>query len=215
MNKTRFARIDTWVFDLDNTLYPPQFRLFDQIERRMNAWIATHLDLGLQQASRLRARYWDQYGTTVAGLMRHHAIDPAAFLADVHRIDFSALPKDDVLTQHIRALRGRKIVFTNATAAYAENVLHARGMTGIFDAVYGVEQAGFCPKPLRAAYDSVFQSDGLNPATAAMFEDDARNLAVPHALGMECILIAAKPVRARHIHHHHNDLTKFLGLLHG
>lgn len=210
MIKSRFSRVTTWVFDLDNTLYPPHCRLFDQISPRITDWIARRLAIGHTQADRLRQQYWDSYGTTLAGLMHHHAVDPAPYLAHVHDIDFSVLPPDPVLGTHLRALSGRKIVYTNASAPYARNVLAARGLTGIFDAVYGVEHARFRPKPERAAFSAVFDQDGLDPARAAMFEDDARNLAVPHAMGMECVHIAPKPLRAKHIHHHHTDLAEFL-----
>jgi len=215
MIKPRFSRITTWVFDLDNTLYPPQHRLFDQISPRITDWIMRTLDIGQAQANRLRQNYWDSYGTTLAGLMRHHVVDPHAYLAHVHDIDFTVLPPDPALAAHLRALDGRKIVYTNASAPYAKAVLHARGLSGIFDAVYGVEHADFLPKPQRAAYERIFAQDGLIPAHAAMFEDDARNLAVPHQLGMECVYIAPKPLRARHIHHHHSDLTAFLAQLLG
>jgi putative hydrolase of the HAD superfamily len=215
MIKSPFSHVSTWVFDLDNTLYPPRYRLFDQIAPRITDWVARTLQVGHTQADRLRQQYWDSYGTTLAGLMQHHAVDPAAYLAHVHDIDFSVLPPDPALGAHLRALKGRKIVFTNATAPYARNVLAARGLTGIFDAVYGVEHAGFRPKPERAAFAAVFDQDGLDPARAAMFEDDARNLAVPHAMGMTCVHIAPKRLRAKHIHHHHTDLAAFFGgLLH-
>lgn len=213
MIKQSFSHVSAWVFDLDNTLYPPQYRLFDQIEVRMTQWIQSALGLGRAEADRLRQNYWDSYGTTLAGLMAQHNVDPRAYLSAVHDIDFTVLPPDPTLAAHVRALPGRKIVFTNADAAYAEKVLDARGLSGIFDAVYGVEEAGFCPKPQRAAFDAVFTADGLTPAVAAMFEDDPRNLAVPHAMGMRCVHIAPKAVKARHIHHHHSDLTEFLGKL--
>lgn len=213
MLQSDFSRITTWVFDLDNTLYPPQYRLFDQIEVRINTWVSQALNVGQTEASRLRQHYWDTYGTMLAGLMAEHKIDPAPYLRHVHDIDFSMLPPDPLLAAHLRALRGRKIVFTNATAPYAKQVLTARGLVGVFDAVYGVEEAGFRPKPERAAFETVFARDGLDPSTAAMFEDDPRNLAVPHAMGMECVHIAPKRVRARHIKHHHTDLRQFLGQL--
>ncbi len=211
--KQHFAHVTTWVFDLDNTLYPPRYRLFDQIEVRMTAWVMRALNIGKAEANRLRQHYWDTYGTTLAGLMREHNIDPTPYLTDVHDIDFSVLPRDPVLAGHLHALAGRKIVYTNACAPYAEKVLAARGLGGIFDKVYGVEHAGFRPKPERAAFESIFAQDGLDPTRAAMFEDDARNLAAPHQMGMACVYISPKPLKARHIHHHHEDLTAFLGQL--
>lgn len=213
MVKQHFDHVTTWVFDLDNTLYPPQYRLFDQIEVRMTAWVMQALGVGKTEADRLRQHYWDSYGTTLAGLMREHDIDPAPYLTDVHDIDFSGLPRDPALADAIRALPGRRIVYTNACEPYAHRVLAARGLTGLFDAVYGVEHAGFRPKPERAAFETIFAADGLNPATAAMFEDDPRNLAAPHEMGMKTVHVAPKPLKARHIHHHTDDLAGFLSRL--
>jgi len=165
------------------------------------------------QANRLRAQYWAEYGTTLAGLMRVHDLDPLPYLADVHDIDFSVLAPDAELRARLQDLPGRRIVYTNATATYAERVLAARGLSGLFDAVYGVEEAGFLPKPEAAAFDRVFARDGLDPACAAMFEDDPRNLAAPHALGMRTVHVAPERMAAPHIHHHTDDLTGFLAQL--
>ena len=208
-----FAHVRTWVFDLDNTLYPPRMRLFDQIEVKMTDWVMRNLALGRTEADRLRASYWRQHGTTLAGLMAEHAIDPWDFLTHVHDLDFSAVTPEPALTSAIAALPGRRIVYTNADTIYAERVLAARGLTGLFAAVYGVEHAGFRPKPERAAFDAVFAADGLDPMSAAMFEDDPRNLAVPHALGMRTVLVTPDPIATRHIQHHTTDLAVFLSLL--
>ncbi|MDZ4311145.1 MAG: pyrimidine 5'-nucleotidase [Cypionkella sp.] len=213
MVKQQFQHVTTWVFDLDNTLYPPQFRLFDQIEVRMTAWVMNALGVGKSEADRLRQHYWDSYGTTLAGLMREHDIDPAPYLADVHDIDFTLLPADLDLAARIRALPGRRIVYTNACAPYAYRVLEARGLSGLFDAVYGVEHAGFRPKPERAAFETIFSQDGIDPAKAAMFEDDPRNLMAPHQMGMKTVHVAPKALKALHIQHHTDDLTRFLAAL--
>jgi putative hydrolase of the HAD superfamily len=208
-----FHHVTAWVFDLDNTLYPPQHRLFDQIERRMTAWVMRELGVDRAEADRLRQHYWNSYGTTLAGLMQEHDIDPAPYLADVHDIDFSVLPRDPDLAARIASLPGRRIVYTNACEPYARRVLEARGLSGLFDAVYGVEHAGFRPKPERAAFETVFALDGIAPARAAMFEDDPRNLAAPHAMGMRTVHVAPAPHPARHIHHHTDDLAGFLARL--
>ena len=105
------------------------------------------------------------------------------------------------------------VVYTNACAPYAEKVLAARGLSGLFDGIYGVEHAEFHPKPDARAFATVFGRDGLDPATGAMFEDDARNLAVPHALGMRTVHVAPEPEPADHIHHHTEDLAHFLARL--
>ena len=208
--KAAFNHVTTWVFDLDNTLYPPRYRLFDQIEVRMTAWVMDALKIGRTEANRLRQLYWDRYGTTLAGLMREHGVDPGPYLAAVHDIDFSVLPADPALAAAIARLPGRRIIYTNACAPYAEKVLAARGLDGLFDAIYGVEHAGFLPKPERAAFEAVFAADRLNPARAAMFEDDTRNLRAPHQMGMRTVHVAEKPTPARHIHHYTADLAAFL-----
>lgn len=213
MPQQDFAFVDTWVFDLDNTLYPPSMRLFDQIEVKMTDWVMTRLDLSREHADHLRQHYWETYGTTLAGLMEEHGVEPWDYLLDVHDIDFSPLLPDPILAARLAGLPGRRIVFTNGDAVYAQKVLAARGLTGLFDAVYGVEHAGFRPKPEAAAFEAVFTRDGLEPANAAMFEDDPRNLVVPHELGMRTVHVAPERLKAAHIHHHATDLSAFLGLL--
>ena len=210
----QFSHVSDWVFDLDNTLYPPAARLFDQIEVRMTNWVMRELGVDQAEANRLRREYWRDHGTTLAGLMRLHDVDPGPYLHDVHDISFDSLTPDPDLANYIKALPGRCIVYTNGSAPYAEQVLSARGLSGLFDAVYGVEHANFHPKPDRAAFDTVFARDGLSPECAAMFEDDPRNLAVPHALGMRTVHVAPEPLSSTevtdHIHHHTDNLTGFL-----
>jgi putative hydrolase of the HAD superfamily len=213
MIKQSFSHVSTWVFDLDNTLYPPHARLFDQIEVRMTRFVMDALGVARPEADRLRRKYWKQYGTTLAGLMREHDVDPAPYLIDVHEISLDHLEVDHDLVAHIGDLPGRCIVYTNGTGPYAERVLAARGLAGLFDAVYGVEHAGFLPKPERAAFEAVFALDGVATAQAAMFEDDERNLAAPHDMGMRTVHVAPEPLVADHIHHHTDDLTGFLRAL--
>ncbi len=208
-----FRHVSQWVFDLDNTLYPPAARLFDQIEVRMTRWVMRALGLERAEADRLRRQYWARYGTTLAGLMREHGVDPGPYLSEVHEIDLSALAPDPALAARIAALPGRRLVYTNGSAPYARRVLEARGLSGLFDAVYGVEDAGFRPKPERRAFETVFARAGLDPTRAAMFEDDARNLAEPYRMGMRTIHVAPEPAPEPHIDHHTEDLTAFLGRL--
>lgn len=208
-----FAHVRAWVFDLDNTLYPPQARLFDQIEVRMTAWVMRALGVDHATADRLRADYWRRYGTTLAGLMAEHDVDPAPYLTDVHDIDLSVLTPAPDLAAAIAALPGRKVVYTNGSEPYARRVLAARGLSGAFDAVYGVEHANFRPKPGQAAFEAVFALDRLAPAQGAMFEDDPRNLAAPHAMGMRTVLVGPPAAAQDHIHHHTADLAAFLSQL--
>ncbi len=213
MPKQHFEHVETWVFDLDNTLYPPSVRLFDQIEVRMTQYVMTELGVDRQEADRLRNLYWHQHGTTLAGLMREHDLDPLPYLEDVHDINFDALEADVDLAARIRDLPGRKIVYTNGCAPYATRVVEARGLSGLFDAIYGVEHAGFHPKPDRKAFDMVFAQDGLEPTRAAMFEDEARNLAEPHAMGLRTVHVAPERQELDHVHHHTDDLSGFLARL--
>lgn len=213
MLKPVFSHVTTWVFDLDNTLYPPEVRLFDQIEEKMTQYMVRALGISTQEAQFMRADYWARYGTTLSGLMREHDLDPDPFLVDVHDISFAALSPDAELAAHIRALPGRRIVYTNGTAPYAEQVLNGRGLSGLFDAIYGIEHANYLPKPERAAFEMIFAADGLPPDRAAMFEDDHRNLQAPHDMGLRTVHVAPEAHSADHIHHHTDDLTDFLGRL--
>ncbi|MFV1877882.1 pyrimidine 5'-nucleotidase [Nioella sp.] len=213
MPRKDFEHVTTWVFDLDHTLYPPDMALFDQINVKMTAYVMDALGVDRDEADRLRHKYWRDHGTTLAGLMDIHGVDPGPYLHEVHQIDFSVLTPDPDLAARIRALPGRRIIYTNGTAPYAEQVIDARGLSGLFDAIYGVEHAGLRPKPERRAFEAVFTRDGLDPTRAAMFEDDVRNLAAPHQMGLRTVHVAPDPEPADHIHHHTDDLADFLSRL--
>lgn len=204
-----FSHVETWVFDLDNTLYHPSVRLFDQIEERMRQYIVNRLKVTEPEADHLRASYWQRYGTTLAGLMADHQIDPMEFLYDVHDISFADLVPNPDLAKSIRSLPGRKIVYTNGDEAYARRVLDGLALEQEFEAVFGIEHANFAPKPQKPAFDQVFAMAGVSGPSAAMFEDVDRNLEVPHALGMRTILVHGTS-DAPHIHHETDDLTGFL-----
>ncbi|APX17030.1 pyrimidine 5'-nucleotidase [Phaeobacter inhibens] len=208
-----FSHVRHWVFDLDNTLYHPSARLFDQIEVKMTDYVMAALGVDQKMANKLRDDYWREHGTTLAGLMAHHDLDPDPFLLEVHDINFDQLEPDILLAERIRTLPGKRIIYTNGTAPYAEQVLAARGLEGCFDEIYGVEHANYRPKPERQAFDIVFAKAGIDTAKAAMFEDDPRNLQAPHDLGMRTVHVAPEATPGAHIHHHTDDLTRFLGLL--
>ena len=210
MHQPVFAHVEHWVFDLDNTLYPPEAALFDQIEVRMTEWVMREVGVDRTEADRLRRAYWSQYGTTLAGLMVEHGADPDPYLHEVHEISLDHLQPDPELRSQIAALPGHRIVYTNGSEPYAQRVLKARGLSDLFDGVFGVEHAGYRPKPDRAAFALVFDRAGVEPRRAAMFEDEPRNLAAPFEMGMRTVHVATAPVEADHIHHHTDDLTGFL-----
>lgn len=207
-----FTHVDYWVFDLDNTLYPPHARLFDQIERLMADYVIRELNVTEEKAQTLRRKYWQEYGTTLAGLMHVHNIDPDPYLHEVHQLDLSHIEEAPNLRKAISDLPGRKIIYTNGSRAHGERVSSARGLDGVFDAIYGVEDAGYTPKPDLSAFQKVFAVDGVDTKRAAMFEDDVRNLEIPHKLGMNTVLVGPEET-ASHIQHQTEDLAGFLSKL--
>lgn len=209
MPRAAFAHVRTWVFDLDNTLYPPSLRLFDQIERRMTDYVERTLGVDSAEAGRLRRHYWRTYGTTLAGLMREHGVDPEPYLAHVHDIDLTTVAPVPALSAAIGALRGRKVVYTNGSREHARRVTRAIGLDGCFEALYGFEDAAYVPKPDAGAYATVFALARLDTREAAMFEDDPRNLEVPHRLGMRTVLVGPEAEHP-HVHHRTDDLAGFL-----
>ena len=212
MPHDQFRNVHTWVFDLDNTLYPAAARLFDQIEVKMTSYVMSELGVGQDEADILRSQYWRDYGTTLNGLMQVHNIDPAPYLDVVHDIDLSGLAVAHDLADAITALPGRKIVYTNGSRGHADNVMAARGLTDVFDARYGIEDAHYQPKPNQAAFEAIFAQDGLTAAGAAMVEDDLRNLAAPRAMGMRTLWVteAAHDPAADATT---DDLTEFLRMV--
>ena len=210
MLQQQFSHIRHWVFDLDNTLYPPSARLFDQIEVRMTRFVMEALDVDQARADQLRTQYWRTYGTTLAGLMREHQVDPTPYLTEVHEISLDTLDPDPELAARLTALPGQRIVYTNGSAPYARRVLAARGLDGVFDAVFGVEDAGFHPKPERSAFEQIFGKAAVDTKKAVMFEDDPRNLHVPHQMGMRTVLVGPDIDAVPHIHHQTQDLSHFL-----
>jgi putative hydrolase of the HAD superfamily len=211
MPKASFAHVETWIFDLDNTLYPADTALFDQISARMTTFVMRELGLGREEASSLRNRYWRSHGTTLAGLIDLHGLAPEPFMEEVHDIDFSVLTPAPHLAAAIEALPGRKIVYTNGSKPYARRVTEALALTRCFETFYGVEDASYRPKPERAAFEQVFALDGLTPTRAAMFEDDIRNLAAPHEMGLATVLVGDG--EAPHVHFSTTDLAGFLSRL--
>lgn len=210
MADTSLSHVRTWVFDLDNTLYHPSANLFGQIEKKMTDWIVRNFNVDHAEADRLRLQHWEHYGSTLAGLMATTKIDPDPFIAETHDIDFSGLSPDPALKAALDALPGRKIVFTNGAYDYAHHVLRARGLVDCFDGVFGVEAAAYHPKPEQAAYDNVFKAGHVDPLSAAMFDDDPRNLLPPHNMGLRTVLVRDTGFDAPYVDHHTADLTAFL-----
>jgi putative hydrolase of the HAD superfamily len=210
MNFEKFCHIKTWVFDLDNTLYPPEVCLFDQIEEKMRTFVANFLDVSLAEADTIRAMYWKSHGTTLAGMMDLHSMPPESFLSFVHDIDFSVVPPSPSIGKFLSKLPGRKIVYTNGTEPYARKVLQARELENEFEAVFGIEHANYHPKPLAKAFKKVFNLADIVPNHAAMFEDDHRNLEIPAKLGMKTVFVSSEQKIPNYVDIAHPDLEFLL-----
>ncbi len=185
----RFAHVTDWVFDLDNTLYPHQSNLFSQIDVKMTAYVSELLQLPRDEARKLQKELYLKYGTTLSGLMERHNIDPDDFLNKVHDIDYSWLTPDPALGEAIRVLPGRKFIFTNGDRGHAERTARQLGILEHFDDIFDIVAAGLTPKPAPETYDKFVAIHRIAGPNAVMFEDLARNLTVPKALGMITVLI--------------------------
>lgn len=180
---------DTWVFDLDNTLYPASSNLFDQVDRRIGAFIQQFLSLNAMEARTLQKQYFRAFGTTLRGLTQNHGANPREFLDFVHDIDFSRIFPDPSLAAAIARLPGRKIIFTNADAAYAEKVMKRIGVWQLFDGIFDIEAADFLPKSHAQTYLGLLEAHGIEPQRAVLVDDIPRNLAPAAALGMTTVWI--------------------------
>lgn len=187
--RSRFSHIDTWVFDLDNTLYPAGSDLWPQIDARITHYLADILGIDGLSARALQKYYYQRYGTTLHGLMAEHAIDPHRFTAFVHDIDRTRLPINPALGLAIAALPGRKLILTSGSHDHALKTTAQLGIGDAFEAIFDIAASDFVPKPDPTTYDRFFERHAVDPARAAMFEDLARNLEVPHGRGMVTTLI--------------------------
>lgn len=187
-----FAHVRDWVFDLDNTLYPHHVNLFAQIDQNMSAFVAELLQLEPDEARALQKRYYHEHGTTLQGLMLNHNIDPNDFLERAHAIDYSALLPHPELGQAIKALPGRKFIFTNGSVPHAEAAARALGILDHFDDIFDIVAADYVPKPAGETYDKFANLHRVDTGHAAMFEDLPRNLKAPKALGMRTVLLTPR-----------------------
>lgn len=188
-SRERFAHITDWVFDLDNTLYPHHTNLFSQIDVRMTAYVSDLLQMDREEARSLQKELYREYGTTLNGLMTRYDIDPDDFLQKVHDIDYSWVAPDPRLGEAIKALPGRKFIFTNGDRGHAERTARQLGVLDHFDDIFDIVAAGLVPKPAAATYDRFMALHRVAGPNAVMFEDLARNLAVPKKSGMTTVLV--------------------------
>jgi putative hydrolase of the HAD superfamily len=190
-----FAAVETWVFDLDNTLYPHHLNLWQQVDERIREYVSRFLSVTKDEAFRLQKDYYKRYGTTMRGLMAEHGLEPDDYLEFVHQIDHSPLEPNPALGAAIETLPGRKLILTNGTRKHAEAVMRRLEIHHHFEDVFDIAAASLDPKPLPQVYDRFLARHGVDPKRAAMFEDLARNLEVPHQLGMTTVLVVPEGSR--------------------
>jgi putative hydrolase of the HAD superfamily len=217
-----FDHIEHWIFDLDNTLYPASCRLFDQIDRRMTDYVARFLGVPHDEAYSLQKSYFRDYGTTMNGMMVNHQMDPEAYLHFVHDIDHSPVKPAPDLARALDALSGRKVVFTNGSQSHAQRVMARLGIEDLFDDIHDIKASNYVPKPSPETYAAMIRETAVEPSRSAMFEDIARNLLVPHELGMKTVLVRTNSDHADacaidlgtgeepHVHHVTDSLADFL-----
>ena len=219
-----FSHVSDWVFDLDNTLYPPSCDLFSQIDERMRSFISDLLGVNDADAYRLQKQYFRDYGTTLSGLMHEHKIQPGKFLEHVHDLDVSIIPENPCLSEILKGIPGRKLVYTNGTVDHARRVLTRVGVLDLFDGIFDIVASDYYPKPRVESFNRFIARFDVDPGEAAMFEDLGRNLLPAHELGMTTILVRspdghadpavrgwADPIDGvAHVHYHTEDIVEFL-----
>lgn len=204
--------VDTWLFDLDNTLYPAESGFMRQVETRMTEFVIRVTGLPRDEAYALQKKYLAEHGLTLGGLIANHGVDPADFHAMFHDLSLDALAHDPALVAGLARLPGRRLIFTNADAIHAERVLEHLGLTRLFDDVFHIHSFGFTPKPSAEGFERMAAEHGVAPATTAFFEDSERNLKPAADLGMTTVLVGAHAPAstAPFVHHKTEKLAPFL-----
>ena len=209
-------KIKYWLFDLDNTLYSGDTKVFDQVDKKMSKFISEKLNVSIEEAKKIQKNYFHEYNTTLNGMIKNHEIDANEFLEFVHDVDLNFLKKDKLLEEEIMKLEGKKIIFTNGSRAHAENVTKRIGIDKLFDGVFDIVESDFIPKPSIEPYKKIIENYKIEPQYCIFFEDIARNLKPAHKLGMKTVWIknnepwAAKYSDSDFINYKTDNLAQFL-----
>ncbi len=208
LKEAALMAVKTWIFDLDNTLYPPEAGLYPQLTARVQAWMRDHLHLPDAEIAARQARYLDQHGATLSGLVREFDVDAADFLDFVHRIDYADVRPNPALAEAIAALPGRRLIHTNGSAAHVRNVLSRLGLAEtLFEGIFDLADAGYVAKPERPAFDALVSRFGIEPASCCFIEDSLRNLETAHAMGMATLWVRYGEDLARPLPPYCDDAT--------
>ena len=209
-------KIKYWLFDLDNTLYSGDTKVFDQVDKKMSKFISEKLNVSIDEAKKIQKNYFHEYNTTLNGMIKNHDIDANEFLEFVHDVDLNFLKKDDYLKEQISKLDGKKIIFTNGSKAHASNVTSRIGIEQLFDGVFDIVDSDFYPKPSIEPYKKIIENYKIQPEYCIFFEDIARNLKPAYELGMKTVWIendepwAAKYADEKFVNFKTKSLANFL-----
>jgi putative hydrolase of the HAD superfamily len=210
------TKIKYWIFDLDNTLYSGDTKVFDQVDKKMSKFISEKLNVSIEEAKKIQKNYFHEYNTTLNGMIKNHDIDANEFLEFVHDVDLDFLKADKPLAQEIANLNGKKLIFTNGSKAHASNVTKRIGIEKLFDGVFDIVESNFIPKPSIEPYKKIIEKYKIEPQYSIFIEDIARNLKPAHKLGMKTVWIindepwAAEFSDSNFIDYKTNNLAKFL-----
>lgn len=204
--------VDSWIFDLDDTLYPRESEVMALVSDRMTEFMVRFTGLPRDEAWTLQKKYFHEHGTTLAGLMAHHGLPPEEFLTFVHDISLDGLSADAELRQGLERLPGRRLVFTNGSGDHAERVLTKLGVADLFEDIFHIASADYLPKPAASTFDKMAKAFGLTPKSAVFFEDSERNLEPAAAMGMTTVMVGqhALDSTANFVHHRTSRLPPFL-----
>ena len=182
-------KINTWIFDLDNTLYSADSGIFQQVHTLMGKFVSAHLNIDIKKAKELQRKYYRQHGTTLRGLMDNHNVDPDHFLSEVHQLDYSIVGPNFKLNRELKKLKGRKIIFTNANRQHANDILIRLELTNLFDEIFDIKTANYIPKPESSPYEQIISEFNIDPITTIMFDDIAKNLVPAKNVGFASVWI--------------------------
>ncbi len=211
-----FNSIKYWIFDLDNTLYSGDTKVFDQVDKKMSKYISDKLNVSIEEAKKIQKNYFYEYNTTLNGMIKNHKIDPGEFLEFVHDINIDFLQKDPGLAEEIEKLEGKKIIFTNGSRKHAMNITRRIGIDQYFDDIFDIVNANFIPKPAMETYKKLVEKHKIDPKLCVLVEDIARNLKPAYEMGMKTIWIendepwASKFSDSEFINYKTNNLSEFL-----
>jgi len=184
-------KINTWIFDLDNTLYSADSGIFQQVHKLMGEFISKNLKMDMVEAKKLQSKYYKQHGTTLRGLMDNHGVEPDYFLDEVHKLDYSIVGPDEILNKELEKIQGRKIIYTNANKKHVVDVLERINLANFFDEIFDIKMANYIPKPEIRPYEQIIDIFNINPSSSAMFDDIAKNLVPAKKVGFTPVWVDA------------------------